>query len=139
MCPNSRVMNLNRSHVELWVKYVLNMIYPFSEKLNCNWILVEFWRQLLQALLTTKPAFKLPNLFFLNTEAEDLQHYEFQYTLIPINIFFLKGKQLLIRHTAIKSAAAATPTIHQPPSQQPADGAPRTATCQCFCLSEEFI
>lgn len=66
------------------------MIYPFSEKLN-NWILVEFWRQLLQALLTTKPAFKLPNLFFLNTEAEDLQHYEFQYTLIPINIFFSKG------------------------------------------------
>lgn len=93
----------------------------------------------MQALLTTKPAFKLPNLFFLNTEAEDLQHYEFQYTLIPINIFFLKGKQLLIRHKAIKSAAAATPTIHQPPSQQPADGAPRTATCQCFCLSEEFI
>lgn len=53
------------------------MIYPFSEKLNCNWILVEFWRQQLQA--------------FLNTEAEDLQHYEFQYTLIPINIFFSKG------------------------------------------------
>lgn len=24
----------------------------------------------------------------------------------------------MIRHTAIKSAAAATPTIHQPPSQQ---------------------
>lgn len=45
----------------------------------------------------------------------------------------------MIRHTAIKSAAAATPTIHQPPSQQPADGVPRTAMCQCFCLSEEFI
>lgn len=42
-------------------------------------------------------------------------------------MFFLKGEQLLIRHTAIKSAAAVTPTIHQPPSQQPADGVPRAS------------